>query len=139
MSKITDTIRCPYCGGDMLTTTNIHTNAQDRECCLCGVEQEIRFNPKTHSRYIMRQFRPRALIYLEQADGSYSYIQINHSRKVYHLVKAWKKRIYAAPGVYNVAKCYGTIWNPKRKKLKIVFGKELPRHDDAYYADEGPW
>ena len=135
MSMTLDSMRCPRCGGDMLTVTHNLSLEQNRECYCCGMGQELRYSPKTHMLCVRKEERPDAFIYVEGHDGN-GWGQAFYGPGVYHEVKAWRKIIRSQPHIYNLARCYGTVWSRKHKKLRIVFGENLPIYGDAYYEDE---
>lgn len=135
MSMTLDTMRCPRCGGDMLTATDNYSLEQNRECICCGMTQELRYHYKTKMRYVKKQSRPNALILVKLHDGDY-WVKAFFGRRSYHVVRQWLKIIRSNPTVYNLKGSYGTVWDRKHHKLRIVFGKDLPIYDDAYYEDE---
>lgn len=131
MSCRCDTIRCPYCRGDMLTTEHMSTGARWNNCGACGTQEEWFWDDKGTFHHTLK--RPVAYVSLIYKHGCR---ELKYFGK--HPYK-WLKRMkrYAAQcNGYIPSESFGVLYDKKHKKHVTVFGPKPTIYPDEYYEDD---
>ncbi|MBQ8806141.1 MAG: hypothetical protein IJZ68_06615 [Bacteroidaceae bacterium] len=126
-----DTKRCPYCRGDMLTVEHMESGSRVNDCAACGTHEEWRYNEnKAHYTHILQ--RPTAYVSLLFPHGLQDFAY--YGKHPYKWLKNWKRNVKFMHGVI-MSESFGVVYNKKHKKLIAVFGKPVI-YPDEYYADD---
>lgn len=131
MSCISDTKRCPYCRGDMLTTEHMSSGARWHVCGACGAAEDWFWDDKGMFHHTLS--RPTAYVSLMFPSGCREFKYFG--KHPYQWVKDWKKNVSHINGII-LPESFGVVYNQKHKKLKLVFGTKPPVYPDAYYEDD---
>lgn len=129
---LSDTKRCPYCRGDMLTVKHIESGSRVNDCAACGTHEEWQYNEnKSHYTHILR--RPTAYVFLVFTHGIQDFAY--YGKHPYKWLKNWKQNVPAMQGII-MSDSYGVVYNKKHKKLETVFGAKPTIYPDSYYEQD---
>lgn len=131
MSCFSDTKRCPYCRGDMLTTEHMSSGARWHVCGSCGATEDWFWDDKGVFHH--KLCRPTAYVSLMFQDGCREFKYFG--KHPHQWVKDWKKNVPHIKGVI-ITESFGVVYNKKHKKLKTIFGTQPTIYPDAYYEDD---
>lgn len=130
MSYRLDTIRCPYCRGDMLITEHMSSGSKECECAACGTLESWKYK---EGKLVHKLQRPAAYIYLVLPNGRFE-------RRYFgkHPYKWVKSQLKAYPYLSEVFtdESYGVVYDRKCNKLITVFGTQPTIYPDEYYEDD---
>lgn len=130
MSYVSDTMRCPYCRGDMLVTKHMSSEAEERVCGACGTMESWTY---VDGKLVHKLQRPRAYVFLVFPYGCQEFAYYgNHP---YKWANDWKKNVRHMPDVI-LAESSGVVYNKKHRKLTTVFGHKPTIYPDSYYEED---
>ena len=139
MSSVQGDKPCPRCGGVMWYDFNCSTQEEWRSCTKCGLSQEWRLDRDENGRVKCDDEHPWGieryheggvgLVVTTGFDGngrSEVLTKRPSYRRIKQTIKEWENNPYI-----EKSECYIGLWNPKRHRVDVIYGKRQPSYDEA--------